>query len=164
MNPQEVVGVFGDGFAPMFEGATSMKAQIDRKSKVMQHPLENGASIIDHRVILANEIQLMLVLSGVNYRNIYKQIVTAYLAGTMLTVQTRVDSFPKMFIAAMPHEETPEMTSAVQVALSLQEAQFALTTFQTMTPRKASNTSTVKRGEQAPKTSVAYDIFAGKKK
>lgn len=158
---QDVTGVFSnDGGEQLFSNARAMRVQVLRDSKVMQHPLENGSSVIDHRVTLPIEAQLLLILPGYQYRDLYGVIKGLFLAGEQMTVLTKVDSFPNMFISKMPHEETPDMMDAVQMVLSLQEAQFFKTQFNAIAPRAAGkSTTTSKRGEQAPRSSVAYDIF-----
>lgn len=165
---QDVTGVFDEDFKQLFPDARAMKADVTRISKPMEHPLETGATVVDHRVIQPIEIALLMFLPNDEYKNIYAQIATAFNAGTVMTVQTKVDSFPSMFIAEMPHEETPEFMSLVQVIVKLKEVRFFKTQFEAVTPRQSSAKPTVKRGEQAAKpvegppakkASVAYNLF-----
>lgn len=165
----DVTGIFDEDFNQLFVDARAMKADVTRTSRVMRHPLENGASIADHRVIEPNEITLLMFLPNDLYRDLYAQIETAFSTAKKLTVQTKVGSFPDMFISDMPHEETPEFVDLVQVALKLTEVKFLTMQFEAVqpAPAKSASKSTVKRGEQAPKAdpptekkqSVAYGLF-----
>lgn len=157
----DVIGCFKtEGGEQLFENASTMRLQVRREKKVMRHPLENGSSVIDHTVTTPAEGQLLLILPAPAYRDTYAVIKSSFLAGELFTLQTRADSFPNMFIVSMPHEETPEMMDALQVILQVQEAIFFKRQFQAITPRATRSTSTTRRGEQAPRSSVAYDLFA----
>lgn len=165
----DVTGLFDEDFNQMFVEARAMKADVSRASRVMRHPLENGATIADHRVIDPNEIVLLMFLPNDRYRDLYAQIATAFATAKKLTVQTKVGSFPNMFISELPHEETPEFVDLVQVIVKLTEVNFLSMQFEAIAPapNKSASKATVKRGEQAPKadtptekkSSVAYGWF-----
>ena len=147
-----------------FTGAHGMKLQIARPTKVMSHPVETGASQSDHRIILPVEAQLMVMLTGETYKNVYRQFENAFLAAELLVLQTRARTFANMIISAMPHEETPENMQSVQMLVTLTEVQFFKTQYSAKMARSTSTRSrdTTRRGEQSPssKPSVAYSIFA----
>jgi len=147
---QDVVAVLNSSFEQVFEDARAIKATIMRASKAMEHPLETGATITDHRIVLPVNIELALILSSADYRAVYQQVRDLFIAGELLTVQTRVDSFSSMLIEKMPHDETPEMFDGVALALSLKEAQFVQPQFSTVKVEKPKNSTTVKGGQKQP--------------
>lgn len=150
-NAQDVVAVLNSSFAQVFGNARALKVAIGRASKAMEHPLETGATVTDHRVLLPVTAELSMVLSTEDYRATYQQIKELYTRGELLTVQTRVDSFTSMLIEKMPHEETPDMVDGVAVALSLKEAKFVTAQFSPLKVAKPKDSNTVKRGQQQPK-------------
>lgn len=161
MNSADVIGIFGDDGRQYFVKARSMRLQSNRSSKTMQHPLETGSSVVDHRIQLPIEATLMVVMQAADYKSMYSQIAAAFNAGTLFTLQCKADSFPSMYVSDMPHEESPEQYDAITMVLKLTEAAFFKSQASAITarPRNSKNSSTAKRGEQAPKNSVAYDIF-----
>ena len=56
----------------------------------MEHPVESGAVITDHRIVMPIEIDLSLILASADYTDVYKAIRQYYYAATLLTIQTRV--------------------------------------------------------------------------
>lgn len=175
-NAVDVVGVYDKDFRQLVPEARSMKAIISRTSKTMDHPLENGATITDHRIIEPVNIELALVLNDENFRSTYRNIFTLFHSAQLLTIQTKTDTFANMLIESMPHDETPEMQTAVAMVLKLKEVILVKTQFQALPPAATGSTSrnqsTVKRGEQTPraettdtngkkKSSVLYDILYG---
>lgn len=163
---QDVVAVLDADFAQVFEKARAIKATIFRTSKAMEHPLETGAIITDHRIIQPVSVELSMILASQDYAAVYQQVRDLFIKGQLLTVQTRVDSFPSMLIEKMPHDETPEMLDGVMLALTLKEALFVQPQFSTLKVEKPKNSTTVKRGQQQPmespparKTSVLGSIF-----
>lgn len=149
-NAQDVVAVLKSDFSQVFEKARAMKATVMRTSKAMEHPLETGASIVDHRIVLPTTIELSLILSSEDYRAVYQQVGDLFKRGELLTVQTRVESFASMLIEKMPHDETPEMLDGVALALSLKEAQFVQPQFSPLKVRQPRDSNTVQRGQQQP--------------
>lgn len=163
---QDVVAVLDSKFQQVFAKARAIKATIMRASKAMEHPLETGATITDHRIVLPVNIELSMILASDDYRAVYQQVRDLFKRGELLTVQTRVDSFPSMLIEKMPHDETPEMFDGVALALSLKEAQFVQPQYSTVKVAKPKNSATVKQGQKQPteapperKTSILGSIF-----
>lgn len=150
-NAQDVVAVLDSNFKQVFQKARAIKATVIRASKAMEHPIETGATITDHRIILPVGIELSLVLATKDYRAVYQQVRDLFTNGDLLTVQTRVDSFPSMLIEKMPHDETPEMFDAVAVALSLKEAKFVQPQFSSLKVAQPKDSNTVEKGQQQPK-------------
>lgn len=148
----DVVCVLNEDLQQVFEKARPMKAQVKEESKTMKHPLETGATITDHRIILPTNIELSMVLASEDYPAVYNQIKDLFLRGELLTVQTRVGTFTSMLIEKMPHDESPDMADACALALTLEEAQFVTPQFSTFKVASPRDSNTTKRGEQQPKT------------
>lgn len=152
-NAQDVIAVLTEDFTQVFVNARALKLSVNRSSKAMDHPLETGAVITDHRVINPNVAELSVIIASSDYRAVYQQIADLFNKGTLLTVQTRVDSFTSMMIEKMPHEEGPDIYDGVAVAISLKEAKFVTAQFSTLPPKKVArpkDADTVKRGQQQP--------------
>jgi hypothetical protein len=163
---QDVVAVLAADFVQVFEKARAIKASIKRESKAMEHPLETGATVTDHRIIMPVGIELSLLLTSADYRAVYQQVRELFTRGELLTVQTRVDSFPSMLIEKMPHEESPDIFDGVALALSLKEAQFVQPQFSVLKVEKPKDTNTVQKGQQQPtetpparKSSILSGVF-----
>lgn len=147
---QDVVAVLNADFAQVFEKARIIKATIMRGSKAMEHPLETGVTVTDHRIILPVGLELALILSSEDYPAVYQQVRDLFIKGELLTVQTRVDSFPSMLIEKMPHDETSDLFDGIALALSLKEALFVQPQFSTIKVEKPKNSTTVKQGQKQP--------------
>lgn len=146
----DVVGVFDVVFNQVFPEGVPIKAAIKMDSTFFTHPLESGATRTDHVIILPIEITLNVLLSGETYRDTYKQIKQIFLTQTELVVQTRTDSYEKMYIQSMPHDEDPDMYDAVIVSISLRESQEFSSEIVAI-PESDSDTGTVGRGQQDAK-------------
>lgn len=157
---EDVVGIFDSDGNQKFITARSMRLQTTRVAKMPMHPLETGASAVDHRVIMPIEAQLLVTLQAKDYRNGYSQIQASFNNGDLLAVHCKANTFPNMVIAELPHEESPDMFDAVQIAVRLVETIFFKTQAQAITKAsKSRSASTTRRGEQSPRESVAYQIF-----
>jgi len=122
----DVVGIFlQSDYSQVFEKARSIKASVNLNSSVPAHPLEDGSSISDHKIIVPIEIQLSCIIASDDYRSVYESIRTIFTDSTMLTVQTRSAVYSNMIISAMPHDETPDIYGGLSVAIKLQEVKFA---------------------------------------
>lgn len=167
-NAQDVVAVLNKDLAQVFEKARAIKITIGRGSKAMEHPLETGATVTDHRILLPVTAELSLILTSDDYRAVYQQVRELYTRGELLTVQTRVDSFPSMLIEKMPHEETADIFDGIALALTLKEAAFVTPQFSKLkvAANRSKDSKTVARGQQQPteapaarKTSILGSMF-----
>lgn len=175
----EVVGVFTQQGAQVFEKAKIIKLFLRATAIFPQHPLESGSSASDHVIFKPREVELpMLITSrgllplGDNIKEIYSEIYQLFTSKTLLTVQTKTTSLNNMLISEMPHEESAETLDAVLMSLKLEEFNFVTaveTTAQSQTPKDAKNQATIDRGNQQPipatptqtgKTTTAIDFFA----
>lgn len=150
----DVVCVLDGTLTQVFEDARPLKVTVRRESKPMEHPIESGAVITDHRVILPVEIELSLTLPPATYTASYQKISDLFGKGELLTVQTKTDSYANMVIQAMPHEETADMFDAVPMALTFKEVVYVNAQFSDLKVSKTENAKTVKRGEQQPQQSA----------
>jgi hypothetical protein len=135
----------------LWETAIAIKASINPQAKLMEHPVETGATITDHRVKMPTDVQLSLILKPEDYRSVYQSIFEAYNNATLLTVQTRAETIQNMIIASMPHDEEPDMIDTVAVAVTLKEVVFITPQYSTFKVAEPKQSSTVDRGQQQGK-------------
>jgi hypothetical protein len=145
--PFNEVGVFTQDFTQIFTNAKAIKAVVKEQSKTMEHPVETGIVITDHRIILPVEIDLSLILTSETYQDVYKSIKQYYLNATLLVVQTRSDTYQNQIISSMPHEEDPTQFDVLLMALNLKQVQFVTPQYGVV-PKKAKNSTTQARGVQ----------------
>ncbi len=152
----DVVAVLNqETFEQLFPDARPYKVVVNPTSKIMEHPLETGATITDHRVIMPLEIELSVFLTSrgnvQDYRSVYAQLNQAYQKADLLTIQTRTSSYRNMIIYEIPHSEDAEMFDAVAVAVKLREAKYVEPQYATLKPENVADkkqSSTVAKGEQ----------------
>lgn len=151
----DIVAVYDDQYNQVFADARPMKASIKETSKPMEHPVETGVIITDHKVLQPVEIELPLICGGDNYRDVYQQIRDLYRNSALLVVQTKTDSYANMIITDMPHEEDPALYDAIPIALKLKEVLIIKST-PSYAPREAEHSDTVQRGEQKPTSPKSF--------
>lgn len=159
---QDVVGVFKqEGFTQVFDKARPIKAKITETSSVMSHPVEDGSTITDFKVINPIEIELSMILGTEDYKSVYQSIKDIFIKSTILTVQTRSGTYRDMIVSAMPHDEDADVFDAITLAIKLVEVKFA--TFTTgkvpvvSSPRNKNDSKTSDGGKQQPKEAPAND-------
>lgn len=147
----DVVGVFGPGLNQLFADARPIKATVSETSKVMEHPVEDGTVITDHRIVQPTSIELSMIVSGAFFRSVYQQIKQVFTDGRLLTVQTKTSSYTNMLIEEMPHTEDADLFDAVAVAIKLKEVKFVTAQYGTLPASKVrnpANASTTQKGQQ----------------
>lgn len=162
----EVYGIYDASFVLRFEKMQVIKASIVREAKMMEHPLEDGSSVADHRVIQPTEIEMPVLLPAGHYRALYQEINKAWLGVELFYVHTRAGIFKSMALAAMPHEENPEQADVIPLVLRLKEARLVQTQYQALPPRRVArpaDQSTVRRAEQTgsqPQKTLFKNVFS----
>ena len=153
----DYVAIFDQNYNQLFREARAIKAVIKEQSKLMQHPIETGAIITDHRIIEPVEIELSLILASADYQDVYKQLRQYYFQATLLIVQTRSGIYQNQLIESLPHEEDPSMFDALAVALSLKEV-FYVTPQYGIVPKYPTNATTANRGAQQGTPASTKDV------
>jgi hypothetical protein len=143
----DAVAIFNNAFSQVFRMARPIKAVVKPSSKLMEHPVETGAVIVDHQIINPIEIELSLLLTSLDYTNTYKTMEGVFKNGQLLSVQTRTGVYNNMIIEEFPSEEDPNMFDIIALAMRLREAQFVTARYG-IAPRRPANSTTVQRGEQ----------------
>jgi len=150
-----VVGIYDGNFRQIALNTSAMRANVDRSARLFTHPLEDGVTVGDHKIIEAVRIELVLFLRPSEYKSAYQTLKQLFNADSLLTIQTRADTFPNMTIEKMPHEETVEVQDTIVVNVSFVEVQLTAAQYGTLPPdkvRDATQASTRNRGEQLPGT------------
>jgi hypothetical protein len=156
----DVVAIFDQNFNQLFVTARPIKATVKEDSKVMEHPLETGATVVDHTIILPVEIEIAIIPTRGEYRDVYQRIRQAYKKRDLLVVQTKTGVYENQIIQSLPHEEDPEQFDTIAIGLKLREVQFVQAQFTKLPAKSVSATkkptaaSTVDKGQQQPKTST----------
>lgn len=164
----ELYGIYDGDFSLRFTGMSILKATVMKEAKMMEHPLEDGSSIADHRILLPVEIEIAALLPSGLHASLYAELKQAFSGTELFHVHTRAGIYSSMAMAAMPHEETLEQADILPVVLRFKETILAETQYQALPPRKvkhAGDTSTVKRAEQTPgkgKTGLASVVDGGR--
>lgn len=156
------VAVFTSDFIQLFRQARAIKASVKPESKIMEHPVETGATITDHIIILPTEIELSLLLNSADYPNVYQTIQQIKDNATLLTVQTKTGIYPNQLIMSIPHEEDPALYTAITVSMKLKQVLFSSPQYN-IVPRRPKDTVPVDKGMQPSpvvpsNTTVAQDI------
>lgn len=164
----DIVGIFTSGFQQLFPSARPLRANVVPSSQLMEHPIETGAKIADHRVFNPIEINVVAVLTPEEFTNAYQAIATAYRSEELLIVQTKTGPVENMCLVAIPHDETPQMGDTIAITLKFKEVEFVEAQFEALPPDRVANkkdASTKSRGEQqttttppAKRTSTAAKI------
>jgi hypothetical protein len=160
------VKVLDENLTEIFTNAELMRATIREESRPMEHPIETGAIITDHRVIMPVEINLSILVEYQYVKDVYNQIKQIYNDGKFVIVQTRSADYRNQFIMALPHEESAEREGVIVIALRLKEAQVVSSQSSgvQVSPSNPSNESTVDSGIKEPKeptNSSALASFTG---
>jgi hypothetical protein len=171
-NAYDVVGIFDANFNRLFTDARPLRASVKETAKLMKHPIESGATIVDFRVIDPIEIDLSLVLLSATYVDTYNQIRATFLGNDTINVQTNTGLYTNFLISGMPHEETPDHFDTITISLKLEEVKLATPTSSlpvTMTTQMggnqtgnaASNTETNNANEKASESSARGSALYG---
>lgn len=147
---RDVVGIWDQNFNQFVPFSRPMSCRVTEPTKNMEHPIETGSVITDHRVILPVEIELSLIMDGAYYVDQYAQIKTAMIKAELFYVHTKTGAYKNMMITDIPHEETPENFDTIIMSLKLKEVILVSASYEPLPPRKVAqktNSSTKDRGQ-----------------
>jgi hypothetical protein len=154
---QQVTILDAESFETLFASAHPMRVSVMEAKRATKFAVEDGTERSDHVVRELTEIQIDFLLAD-DTRNQFESLRQAFDQNKLLTVQTKVRSYESMLIVSMPHDETPELGTAVNVPIRMQEWIEVKPEFGELPPAKVedkSKSSTVKRGQQTSEESGA---------
>lgn len=150
---QDVVGIFDQNLNQVAVKARAIKAAVREEAKLMEHPLEDGGTVADHKVIQPVSIDLSIVTQGGVAKDVYNELFKLFKKADLLVVSTKVGVYDSMVIEAMPHEETPDMMDEVTIAVRLKEVKLVKTQTGALPASSVAHkgdSSTVSKGQQSP--------------
>jgi hypothetical protein len=157
-NTQSQIAIFDSDFNQLFPDAKILKVTVKPTSKIMEHPVETGATITDYFIVLPIELDIDIIATSPNYKNTYNLIKSAFIEAKLLTIQTKSDTFTSQIISELPHQEGSEMYDAILINLKTKQVLFITPQYGTVpiSPRNPKNTSTNNLGNKsgAPVTPV----------
>lgn len=165
----DVVGIYDEDFNQLIPEGRPIKASIVEPSKLMEHPLEDGSTVVDHRILQPAEVELTIIAD----HELWQRYYAIYGEAELVTIQTKSTTYDNMVIESINSDETTDVFDRVPIVLKFKEVVFVETQFQALPPAavsKKTNASTVKRGEQTgkptaeqtgKKASVLYGLVYG---
>lgn len=144
--------------------AVILDGDFSETSKIMEHPIESGALIADHKVKNPVEIRVRLTMPYYDFEPIIRELTEYFNMGTLLTVQSKVRTYSNMVVCDMPHIEAPENVSRITFNIVLRQALIVSPQYIKLPleqVKNAANADTLKSGQKqgtAPQTSVLKDI------
>ncbi len=116
-SPNDVIAIYDMNGRQVFSAARPMKINPKPNAKLMENPAETGILVTDHRILNSIEIEISLILPGPDYSDVFQQIKEAYVAGTLLKVQTREDVYENQMIQDMSYEQSPDLIDALVMGI-----------------------------------------------
>lgn len=144
---RDFVLILDDQYFHVLQEAKIVDVRVKPNARNMEHPVEDGSIITDHRILLPVEIDLTVILNDANYADTYASILQYYLDGTLLVVQTKVSVYENMIITEIPHSESSDMLDAIPMIISFKQVQLVSAQYN-INPKKQANTNTVQKGTQ----------------
>lgn len=146
----DVVAILrADTKAQVLAGLRPLRGRLIDSSDLMEHPLEDGSQITDHKVKRLITIDLPMVLTGTpdELKQSWAELQRLYDEGIILIVQSRVRVYSSMVLQEIPHDEDPEAMNGVAIGVRLREARFVTASYGAkISPKSKPKKSTVKRG------------------
>ncbi len=140
-----------------------MSCSVTDDSKLMEHPIESGALVVDHKVINPVEITLRLCLPAYIYSSVYREIRRLYEDSVYLRIKTKAQWYTNMVLQALPHDETPETFDRLVFDLHFKEVlevQPVYVKFQSKKLKNIENSDTQKLGDNLTNSSKKTSILA----
>lgn len=149
-----IVAIYDDGFTQLFTAAKIMRANIRERAQLMEHPLETGEIVTDHRIILPTEIELSIIIESEDLKNVYSQLERAFKNSTELKIQTRTAVYTNQIMQELPHEENTDIFDGIMLGLKSKEVQEVNGSTGNFVQNPA-NSNTVSRGQQTPSNAAS---------
>jgi len=117
----DLVGIYDEDFNQLFPEARPLKMSYSETSRMMEHPIESGSIVVDHKVFMPATVEAVFIIQSEDYRSVYDQIESAYSNNTIVTIQGKAKSFNNMVLSSKLHDESSEIYDTIQVVVKFTE-------------------------------------------
>ena len=156
------VALYTDGGQEVLADAAIISCKVNDQSKLMEHPIESGAKISDHKVFEPRSMELTVALTSDGYDTEYAELFDLYRECAILSLQTKVQVYNNLQIASIPHEEKVTTMNRLIFNISLKEAIVVTPQFvasQTSYKKPADKPTAQVGQQQKKKSSILSDLF-----
>lgn len=154
--------IFGEDGSEVLADVAIVSCKVNDQSKLMEHPVESGAKISDHKVFEPRTMDITIALTSDGFDTEYAELFDLYRQCAILSLQTKVQVYNNLQIASIPHEEKVTTMNRLIFNIQLKEAIVVSPQFVAAqrSYKKPENKPTVEVGQQQPKkSSILGDIF-----
>ena len=116
---------------------------LELQKKMFEHPLENGATIVDYEILEPKRVTVNAYIS-IDDSSTLTELEQLYLNGTRLRIRAENRILENMVIASQPYEITGSMIDKTLYSISFKQADFIMPQYVGMpAAKKKTNTSRV---------------------
>ena len=144
---RDKIAIFNQDYSRVFKNADIMDVRVKEDARTMEHPVEDGTIITDHRIILPVEIEIVVSLLSADYPSVYNQIRQNFYDSELFTIQTRTGTYENQMITSLPHAESSEVMNGIVMTLNFRQV-LIVTAVTVYAAKNASDSDTVNRGTQ----------------
>ena len=161
------VMIFGEDGNEVLADVAIISCRVSDQSKLMEHPIESGAKISDHKVFEPRSMDITIALTSDGFDTEYAELFDLYRQCAVLSLQTKVQVYNNLQIASIPHEEKVTTMNRLQFNIQLKEAIVVTAQFikgVVIKPKKAPDKPTEEVGQQPPQKNESglYGALNGK--
>lgn len=158
------VAIYANG-GEILRLSSVLSCRVTDTARLMEHPVESGAIITDHKVFQPKRFVVTVALSEMNYSTEYAELYSVYKRGEMVTLQTKAQIYENLQIESIPHEEKVDTMCRLIFNIGLKEAQTVAASYiegaSTGGVASATNSNTVSRGAVKKGSSYLNDWIGG---
>ena len=159
----KVVALYSEG-SEVLENSSIIKCNVMDKARLMEHPLEMGGKVVDHKVFEPVVAQVQIAMPLSYFETECEQLKQLYRQSAMLSLQTKAFVYDNLQIAGIPHEEAAENINRIIFHIELKEALLPQTIFvgNTKNVKSKADSNTKNVGQvQKGDSSILYKAFGG---
>lgn len=159
------VAIYANG-GEILRLSSIISCRVTDTARLMEHPVESGAIITDHKVFQPKRFVVTVALSEMNYSTEYAELYNVYKRCESVTLQTKAQIYQNLQIESIPHEEKAEAMTRLIFNIGLKEAQVVNASYIEGVSSgggvaSATNSSTVSRGAVKTGSSYLNNWFGG---
>lgn len=143
------VKIFDTDGNELFSNIKYLTLAVKQDSKLMEHPVETGAVISDHKVIYPLELEIQALVNPNDLQDIYFNLELSYKDSAFFTIQTKADIYENLVLVSLPHSENSKYANFLLVGARFKQVILAKTQTE-FSSSNAADSSTTNRGTQLP--------------
>ena len=116
------IALYDEHGGEILADSTIISCTVNDTSRLMEHPIESGATVADYKVFNPVTASIIVALPEYGFEGQFAEIYSVYKNSEYVILQTKTNVYKNLQVLSIPHEANIKNVSRPTITIQLKEA------------------------------------------